>query len=170
MWRQIIPAGDALAGPHWLCHSLHVVPCRSLLGPRYGAPEVQLSPPQRQLHSIQGLIVSHVGVATLRLKPPTAPFAWRGRGGVVSQRACPTPAARSVPSSTPRPAQHAASVPLITTAGSVRMPKRLARRATSGLCMSSTVTSQDGQETRFTRVTVSSHAGQPALKISIVRL
>src|SRR5215468_5313878 len=50
------------------------------------------------------------------------------------------------------------------------MPKLLARRATSGLCISSTVTSQDGHAACFTIVTVSSHAGQPALKISTVRL
>src|ERR687885_2171956 len=87
-----------------------------------------------------------------------------------SQRACPTPAARRVASSTPRPAQQSASVPLITTAGTVRIPKLFARRATSGLCISNTVTSQEGHAIRLTSVTVSSQAGHPALKISIVRL
>jgi hypothetical protein len=62
----------------------------------------------------------------------------------ISQRGWPNPAARSVASSGPRPVQHSASCPFITTAGTDRMPKLLARRATSGLCISSTVTSHAG--------------------------
>src|SRR5262249_18791667 len=50
------------------------------------------------------------------------------------------------------------------------MPKLLARRATSGLSISSTVTSQDGHAACFTMVTVSSHTDHPALKISSVCL
>src|SRR5262249_19571460 len=87
-----------------------------------------------------------------------------------SYRACPTPAARRVASSTPRPAQQSASVPLITTAGTLRIPKLFACRATSGLCISNTVTSHEGHAIRLTSSTVSSQAAHPALKISIVRL
>ena len=83
---------------------------------------------------------------------------------------CPTPVARSVCSSGPCPAQQLASSPLMTTAGTERILKLFARRATSGLFMSSTVTSQDGHAIRFTSAMASSHAGHPALKISIVRL
>lgn len=86
------------------------------------------------------------------------------------QRGWPNPAARSVASSGPRPAQQSASWPLITTAGTERTPKLLARRATSGCRMSSTVTSQEGHAICLTSVTVSSHTEHPALKISIVRL
>ena len=46
----------------------------------------------------------------------------------------------------------------------------LAFAAISGWRMSKTVISQLGQATSFTSLIVSSHAGQPALKISICRL
>jgi hypothetical protein len=101
--------------------------------------------------------------------PPAAHVAWQGVRSTLSQRGCPTPAARRVASSTPCPAQQSASMPFITTAGTLRIPKLCARRATSGLCISNTVTSHEGHATRLTRVTVSSQAGHPALKISIVR-
>ena len=101
--------------------------------------------------------------------PPAAHVAWQGVRSTLSQRGCPTPAARRVASSIPRPAQHAASVPFITTAGTLRIPKLCARRATSGLCISKTVTSHEGHAIWLTSVTVSSQAGHPALKISIVR-
>lgn len=84
--------------------------------------------------------------------------------------ACPNPAARSVASSGPRPAQHSASAPSITTAGTERMPKLFARRATSGLCISRIVTSQEGHATCFTNATVSSQTTHPALKTSTTRL
>jgi hypothetical protein len=58
----------------------------------------------------------------------------------------------------------------MTTAGTERIPKRFARLATSACFISSTVTSQDGQATRFTSSMVFSQAGHPALKISIVLL
>jgi hypothetical protein len=88
----------------------------------------------------------------------------------LTQSACPNPAARKVDTSTPRPEQQSASVPLITTAGRLRMPKLFARRATSGLCISSTVTSHEGHAACLTCAIVSSQAEQPALKISTVRL
>jgi hypothetical protein len=49
------------------------------------------------------------------------------------------------------------------------MPSFFARLATAGFFMSRTETSQDGQAIRLTSRTVSSHAGQPALKTSICR-
>src|SRR5215471_19714717 len=52
----------------------------------------------------------------------------------------PSPAARRVALSTPRPAQHAASLPSMTTAGTERMPSPLARFATSTSRMSWTIT------------------------------
>ena len=58
----------------------------------------------------------------------------------------------------------------MTTAGTERMPRLLARLATAESRISMTVTSQDGQATRLTSSTVSSHAGHPALKISILRV
>src|SRR5262249_7669173 len=48
----------------------------------------------------------------------------------------PSPAARRTATSTPRPAQHAASLPSITTAGTERMPSPLARSATAASRMS----------------------------------
>jgi ankyrin repeat protein len=58
---------------------------------------------------------------------------------------CPSPAARSVASSGPLPAQQSASLPSMTTAGTRWMPRLFARLATLASCMSSTSTSQDGQ-------------------------
>jgi hypothetical protein len=50
------------------------------------------------------------------------------------------------------------------------MPSSAALAATSGSFMSSTSVSQDGHAIRLTVWIASSHAGQPALKISILRL
>src|SRR5262249_10323419 len=86
------------------------------------------------------------------------------------QMACPNPAARSVASSGPRPAQQSANVPSISTAGTERIPRLLARRATSGSRMSRIGTSHEGQATRLIISTVSVHTEHPALKISICRL
>ena len=83
---------------------------------------------------------------------------------------CPNPAARSVDSSGPRPAQQPASVPSMTTAGTDRIPSCLARAITPASFMSSTLTSHDGQAMARTRLMVSSHAGQPALNTSIRRV
>src|SRR5260370_9970402 len=58
----------------------------------------------------------------------------------------------------------------MTTAGTDRMPRPLARLATWGSFISSTVTSHEGQATRLTIDTVSSQTGQPALNISTLRL
>src|SRR5439155_17207793 len=90
--------------------------------------------------------------------------------GLVHGIACPRPAARSVLTSGPRPWQQSASLPLITTAGTDRMPRLLARLATFGSFMSSTVTSHDGHAVLLTRAIVSSQVAQPALKISTLRL
>ena len=49
------------------------------------------------------------------------------------------------------------------------MPSVAALAATSDLCISSTSVSHDGQAIRLTVSMASSHAGQPALKISILR-
>jgi len=86
------------------------------------------------------------------------------------QMGCPNPAARSVASSGPRPAQQAANVSSITTAGTERIPRLLARRAMSGSRMSRIVTSQEGQARRLIISTASVHMEHPALKISICRL
>src|SRR5437762_9387337 len=58
----------------------------------------------------------------------------------------------------------------MTTAGTERTPSVLARLATSLSCMSSTITSQDGQAAAFTVSTASLQAGQPALNTSTFRL
>lgn len=84
------------------------------------------------------------------------------------QIGCPNPEARSVVSSGPRPAQQSAGLSFIITAGTERIPRLLARLATLGSFISRTMTSQDGQATRLASLTVSSRAGQPALKISIL--
>src|SRR5262249_20936806 len=86
------------------------------------------------------------------------------------QMGCPNPAARSVASSGPRPAQQSANVPSITTAGTERIPRLVARRATSGSRMSRIVTSQEGQATRLIVSMASVHTEHAALKISICRL
>src|SRR5215467_5668778 len=80
---------------------------------------------------------------------------------------CPNPAARSVASSGPRPAQQSANIPSITTAGTERIPRLVARRATSGSRMSRIVTSREGQATRVVISMASVHIEHPALKLSI---
>src|SRR5262249_218261 len=69
-----------------------------------------------------------------------------------------------------RPAQQLASLPLITTAGTERIPSVLARFATSMLFMSCTITSQDGHAARLINSVVSVHVAHPALNTSIFRL
>src|SRR5260370_19435651 len=81
--------------------------------------------------------------------------------------ATPKPAARSVSISGPREEQQSISLPSITTAGTLRIPKCRARSATSGFRVSRTVTSQDGQADFLTSSIVSKQQGQPALKTSI---
>src|SRR5439155_27056368 len=88
----------------------------------------------------------------------------------LSQRGVPRPAARKTCSLIPRSVQHAANLPSMTTAGTERTPSALARLATSLSCMSSTITSQDGQAAAFTVSTASLQAGQPALNTSTFRL
>jgi hypothetical protein len=80
----------------------------------------------------------------------------------------PKPAARSVAISGPRKEQQSANLPSITTAGTVLIPKRHARFATSGFRMLRTVTSQDGQAAFLTSSIVSTQQEQPALKTSIL--
>lgn len=82
----------------------------------------------------------------------------------------PSPADRSVASSTPRPLQHAANRPSTTTAGTLRIPSAFARLATSMLFISWTITSQEGHAAALTISIVSWHAPQPALNTSILRL
>lgn len=82
----------------------------------------------------------------------------------------PIPAALSVASCGPRSVQQSDSLPSMTTAGTERMPRPLARLATFGSCISSTVTWHDGQAMRSTSLTASSQAGHPALKTSTCRL
>src|SRR5437667_8367713 len=82
----------------------------------------------------------------------------------------PKPAARSVASSGPRPAQHPASLPSITTAGTLRTPRLFARSATCRSFISSTVMSHEGHAILFTSLIVSSQQPQPALKISTLLL
>ncbi len=82
----------------------------------------------------------------------------------------PTPADLSEASSTLRPAQQSANFPSITIAGTLRTPYCFAFVAMSSLCMSRTSTSHDGQAMLRTSLIASSQAGQPALKISILRL
>ena len=65
--------------------------------------------------------------------------------------------------------QQADTIPSITTVGTERIPSALARLATSIFFISSTTTSQAGQAACRTAAMVSSHAGQPALKISTLR-
>jgi hypothetical protein len=86
-----------------------------------------------------------------------------------SSKGFPSPAALKVASSGPRPEQQFASFPSMTTAGTDRIPRLLARSDTSGLFISSILTSQDGQAIRLIISTVSLHAGHPALKTSILR-
>lgn len=76
----------------------------------------------------------------------------------------------NVCSSGPRPAQHEASLPSITTAGTLRTPYSLAFFATSLFCISCTATSCDEPASRFTISIVSLHVPQPALKTSIFLL
>src|SRR5437868_2357175 len=78
----------------------------------------------------------------------------------------PKPAARSVASSGPRPAQQPASLPSITTAGTLRTPRLFARSAISRCFISSTVMSHEGHAILLTSLIVSSQQPQPALKIS----
>jgi hypothetical protein len=76
-------------------------------------------------------------------------------------------AERKTCSSGPRPAQHPASFPSITTAGTLRTPYRFAWDATSDFCMSWTTTSCEEPASRLTTSMVSLHVVQPALKTSI---
>src|SRR5437870_7069029 len=78
----------------------------------------------------------------------------------------PKPAARSVASSGPRPAQHPASLPSITTAGTLRTPRLFARSAISRCFISSTEMSHEGHAILLTSLIVSSQHPHPALKIS----
>src|SRR6516162_11942790 len=70
----------------------------------------------------------------------------------------------------PRPAQHSASLPSITTAGTERMPSSLARFATSTSRMSWTITSHEGQAARLMTSMASWQAAHPALNTSIFRV
>src|SRR5258707_747898 len=76
-------------------------------------------------------------------------------------------AASNTCSSGPRPAQHEASLPSITTAGTLRTPEVLALVAASDFCMSWTTSSCDEPASRLTSSMVSLQVEQPALKISI---
>ena len=132
--------------------------------------------PDRRLPSVSSIFfVFHYSLDS----PAVANDCWRtdGRSIVLSAAPpirswlhdLPNPAARSVDSSGPRPAQQSANSPSTATAGTERIPNPRARPATSGSFMSSTFTSQEGQATRLTKAMVSSHAGQPALNTSIFR-
>lgn len=81
----------------------------------------------------------------------------------------PRPANRKANSCTPRPAQQSASFPSITTAGTLRIPYCRAFVATSSRRMSRTSTSHEGHATWLMNAIVSSQAGHPALKTSILR-
>src|SRR5437870_4299436 len=70
-------------------------------------------------------------------------------------------------SSGARPAQQPASLPSITTAGTLRTPYCFALDATSDLCMSWTTTSWEEPASLLTTSTVSLHVEQPALNTSI---
>ena len=71
-------------------------------------------------------------------------------GASASYSGWPMPADRSAASFGPRPVQHSASLPSMTTAGTERMPKCCARLATSGFFMSKIVMSHEGQAIRRT--------------------
>ena len=81
-------------------------------------------------------------------------------------RAAPSPAARNACSCEPAPEQQSASLPSITTAGTVCTPYCLAFDAMVASCISWTLTSHDPQASRWTRAIVSSHRPQPAVKTS----
>src|SRR5258708_28756003 len=76
-------------------------------------------------------------------------------------------AERRTCSSGPRPAQHPASLPSMTTAGTLRTPCCFALEATSDFCMSWMTTSCEEPAIFFTSSMVSLHVEQPALKTSI---
>src|SRR6266478_1368506 len=76
-------------------------------------------------------------------------------------------AERRTCSSGPRPAQHPASLPSTTTAGTLRTPYCFALEATSDFCMSWITTSCEDRTRRLTTSIVSLHVEQPALKTSI---
>jgi hypothetical protein len=76
-------------------------------------------------------------------------------------------AERRTCSSGPRPAQHPASLPSITTAGTLRTPKCFALEATSDWCMSWITTSCEEPAIHLASSIVSLHVEQPAVKISI---
>ena len=90
--------------------------------------------------------------------------------GVWRRIGAPIPAARSVSSSGPRPAQQSARRPSTITAGTDRIPSFFARAATAESFMSSTWTSHEGQPIRRTNSTALRQSGHPALKISTLRL
>jgi hypothetical protein len=74
---------------------------------------------------------------------------------------------RKTRSSGPRPVQHRARVPSITTAGTLLTPCSFALEVTSALCMSWITTSCEEPAIFFTSSMASLHAEQPALKTSI---
>src|SRR5713101_556473 len=76
-------------------------------------------------------------------------------------------AERRTCSSGPRPAQHPANLPSITTAGTLRTPYCFALEATSDFCISWITTSCEDPARRLTTSIVSLHVEQPALKTSI---
>src|SRR5262249_35441178 len=80
-------------------------------------------------HGVASTVSLNPGGKT-KVKPGQAGEPARGYAGR------PSPAARRTASSMPRPAQHPASLPSMTTAGTERMPSPLARSATSTFRMS----------------------------------
>src|SRR5579885_1698854 len=84
--------------------------------------------------------------------------------------AVPIRAALRTASSGPAPVQHAASLPSIATAGTVRMPRLFARAATDASRISSTSTSHELHAMRLTIAIVSSQRAHPALNTSTRRL
>jgi hypothetical protein len=126
--------------------------------------------PPRILEEGDDLAFDILAVATPDPGPDRTVVIQTGRDSAESHyRRTPRPSARKICSCGPAVAQHSASLPLMTTAGTRRMPKSLARAATSFCLMSSTVTSQDSHASRFTSAIVSSQATHRALNTSIFR-